>query len=411
MPSHHPEPGDSFPSPPPVPPINKAAPLDHWEEEFFDGTDIPRETYRAWVSDEEAPLRFQSTLRLIRPLNDPPLGASAQVWLAVSDLGAFAVKLYTPYTDEDAAAQAGRLPHPKPSIQKVLHDCHPFVLETRAYERIRKSCPPSQRFFFLRYYGIVDSPLLPPPYQRDRIRMLKALQKLGISHGDVKPDCFGLPESPHYIALYDLGRSYTFSPDRPCITNGTRRLRPLKLAEKVDCRNAQHTVLKMVKSGHLFNHFKRLLGTTEEDTRKALRLAINQSPLATDLPLILLSGLVEDDGPFFPSLSSILPFLEPAASGRKATWTVALAHHLDRFVAVSCSDVKPCAVASMGVRVASLVSSTGVVIEQLRLLCPEQPAIPTAGGRSMVALLPSAWLQFLDTRRFFCALYYSNLTT
>ncbi|KAH0843987.1 hypothetical protein FOPE_08960 [Fonsecaea pedrosoi] len=310
MPSHPAKRRNSFLSPQQEPSVKKAALLTHqsWEEEFFDDTDIPSDTYRAWVSDdEETPLRFQSTLRLIRPLNDPPLGASAQVWLAVSDLGAFAVKLFTPYTDEDAAAQAERLPYPKPSIQKVLHDCHPFVLETRAYERIRKSCLPSQRFFFLRYYGIVDSPLLPPPYQRrarpwvregivleyltpgqrsgrlyadnrsdrartyleslqaefvcldlskiekrwylsvlgDRIRMITALNGLGISHGDVKPDCFGLPDSPHDIALYDLGHSYTFTPDRPCITNGTRRLRPLKLAEKVDCRNAQHTVLKM----------------------------------------------------------------------------------------------------------------------------------------------------------------------
>ncbi|OCT52735.1 hypothetical protein CLCR_11116 [Cladophialophora carrionii] len=72
-----------------------------------------------------------------------------------------------------------------------------------------------------------------------------ALHGLGISHGDVKPDCFHPPGSTHDIALYDFSRSYTFSPERPCLTNGTRRLRTLKRAEKVDCRNVQKTVLEM----------------------------------------------------------------------------------------------------------------------------------------------------------------------
>lgn len=80
---------------------------------------------------------------------------------------------------------------------------------------------------------------------RRRLQMLSALNALGISHGDIKADCFGLPDSPHDIVLYDLSRSYTFTPDRPCVMNGTRHLRSMRTAAEKDRRIIQALVLDM----------------------------------------------------------------------------------------------------------------------------------------------------------------------
>ena len=80
---------------------------------------------------------------------------------------------------------------------------------------------------------------------RRRLQMVAALNALGISHGDIKDDCFGLLDSPHDIALYDLSRSYTFTKVRPCVTNGTRRLRSMKRAAEIDRRAVQASVLDM----------------------------------------------------------------------------------------------------------------------------------------------------------------------
>lgn len=83
---------------------------------------------------------------------------------------------------------------------------------------------------------------------KERLAKVMALHALGISHGDIKPDCFGIPGYVHDIALYDFSRSYTFTPERPCMTNGTQRLRPLKRAMKVDKRNIRLSIVELYKS-------------------------------------------------------------------------------------------------------------------------------------------------------------------
>ena len=96
----------------------------------------------------------------------------------------------------------------------------------------------------------------------------------------------------------------------------------------------------------------------------------------------------------------MLPFLEPASSGRPAAWTITIANHLDQFVSASCSEVKGSSVALKGSKMASLVASTGTIIEQLSLLYPRQLTTHPA-ATSTLALLPSAWLENLNTRLFF----------
>lgn len=79
----------------------------------------------------------------------------------------------------------------------------------------------------------------------DRARRVAALNALGISHGDIKHDCFGLSEHFHDIALFDFSISYTFTSRRPCLTNGTARLRTLKRALEVDLRNTRKVTLDL----------------------------------------------------------------------------------------------------------------------------------------------------------------------
>ncbi|KIW39664.1 hypothetical protein, variant [Exophiala oligosperma] len=330
-----------------------------WEEEFF--ANSPGIPDWIWASDvDREPLRFHETLlELVRPFNHPVPDAPAQVWLARGETGFYAVKLFKPYADDDAKAQAARLSDPKPSLQKVRHDFSPFALETRAYERIRKFCPASQQSFFRRYHGTIEIPASPlgrssvrtsrrqgivfdvltiglegrrlhsagvvddsaphaealrtelakldvSPFEKkwyssvlnDRLRMAMSAHALGVLHGDIKPDCFGLPNSPHDIALHDFSRAYTFTRERPYAMNGILRLRTFKHAVEVERRNIRSCVLEMAKSAHLFNHFRRLLGLTEEDTRTVLSSAIPRSLLATELPLIVLSVGMTDDGLF-----------------------------------------------------------------------------------------------------------------
>lgn len=79
----------------------------------------------------------------------------------------------------------------------------------------------------------------------DRGRRVAALNALGISHGDIKHDCFGLSENFHDIALFDFSIAYTFTPQRPCLTNGTPKLRTLKRALWVDLSNTRYVTLMM----------------------------------------------------------------------------------------------------------------------------------------------------------------------
>lgn len=213
---------------------------------------------------------------------------------------------FKPYTDDEAQSQAARLSDPKPSLQKVRHDFSPFALETRAYERIRKFCPAPQQSFFRRYHGTIEMPPSPvgrslvrtsrrqgivldvltiglegrrlhsvgvagdfaphaeilrtelakldiSPLEKrwylsvlnDRLRMAMSAHTLGILHGDIKPDCFGLPNSPHDIVLHDFSRAYTFTRERPCAMNAIRRLRTFKHAVEVERRNIRSCVLDM----------------------------------------------------------------------------------------------------------------------------------------------------------------------
>ncbi|KIW28866.1 uncharacterized protein PV07_04729 [Cladophialophora immunda] len=423
-----------------------------WEEEYFAGTEAIVGEERRWISDiEQTSLRFSTTLHFVGPLNQPPSETPAQVWLTQGH-SKYAVKLFKPYTDEDAKSQLAHLPDPKPSLQKVKHDYSPFLQEMKAYERIRKFCPESQRHFFLTYHGTIDIPRSSGHHQgvvidllqlgienrrlqsasvpegfrphldslrlalvdmdlseveerwylsvlKSRLKMVTALHALGISHGDIKSDCFGLPVSLHDIALYDFSRSYTFTPERPC----RLRLRPLKREVDVERRHVRETVLDLAKSARLLHHFATLLNTTAEKARDMLRIRVPRHLLPTELSVVRLSIILENSDPFFPSLSSILPFLEPTASGRPAEWTVTMVKHLDDFVCVSYSEMKDCAVPSKSFILASLVSSGGVIIEQLSLLCPHG----SPPSKSAFALLPSTWLGTLDTRRLVWILLHS----
>ena len=87
---------------------------------------------------------------------------------------------------------------------------------------------------------------------KERIERVMALHALGISHGDIKSDCFGLPDHIHDIALYDYSLSYTFTPERPCMMNGTRKLRPLKRAVQIDRRNIRLETVELYESALLF---------------------------------------------------------------------------------------------------------------------------------------------------------------
>ncbi|KAH0829824.1 hypothetical protein FOPE_10606 [Fonsecaea pedrosoi] len=267
-----------------------------WEEEYFADTEAILGGPRRWTCDiGQTPLRFPSTTLLsVQPLDQPLPGAPAQVWLIQGHFGSCAAKLFNPYTDGDAVSQLAQLPHPKPSLEKVKHDHNPFLQEMKAYEQIRKFCPESQRHFFLNYHGIIDIPwesgrrqgvvtdLLQPGIQdrrlqsasvpevfrpyldelqfalvnadlsdvegswylsvlNNRLKMVTVLHALGISHGDIKGDSFGLPQSLHDIALHDFSRSYTFTPERPC----RLRVGPLKQVMDVERRQVQETVLNM----------------------------------------------------------------------------------------------------------------------------------------------------------------------
>jgi hypothetical protein len=277
-----------------------------WEEEFFANSKGISDRIRASDVDRE-PLRFHETLlELVYPFNDPVPDAPAQVWFARGETGVYAVKLYKPYTDDEAESQVARLSDPKPSLQKVRHDFSPFALETRAYERIRNLCPTPQQSFFRRYHGTIEIP--PSPVRRssvrtsrrqgivfdvltlglegrhlhsgrvigdfaphakilhtelakldisplekrwylsvlnDRLRMAMSAHTLGILHGDIKPDCFGLPDSAHDIVLHDFSRAYTFTRERPCAMNGIRRLRSFECAVEVERRNIRSCVHEM----------------------------------------------------------------------------------------------------------------------------------------------------------------------
>ncbi|OAL38870.1 hypothetical protein AYO20_01621 [Fonsecaea nubica] len=352
---------------PPIPPSPREQPqkkfvLDgslSWEEEFF--ADCQSISDRTWTADVDTePLQFDdSSLEMVRPLNYPPPGAPAQVWLARRENRLYAVKLFRPYTDEEARGQALRLRKRKPSLQKVRHDVSPFALETRAYERIRKFLPAHQQSFFRRYHGTFEvSPSrldrrfsgtsfrhgivfdvlttklrgrhlysgrdvgdfaphvealqadlakldLSPLEERwylsvlnERLTKVTAAHTLGILHGDIKFDCFGLPQSPHDIVLHDFSRAYTFTRERPCAMTGMVRLRSLKHAADVERDHIRICVLDMAKSAHLFDHFKQLLGMTEGDARKVLSSSIPRSLLATELALIILSVRMIDDGLF-----------------------------------------------------------------------------------------------------------------
>lgn len=218
-------------------------------------------------------------------------------------------KQFDEYTDEDARIQLSRisknhLPSYQPSLDEMKEDADPYLLELRAQEQIDRFCPELLKRFFPKYHGAVELPPRAFPYGSicrrrgivmdllqpgpsswtlfpaeipeslqqqleifeqeliampmsdlekrwycslllDRGRRVTALNALGISHGDIKHDCFGLSQHFHDIALFDFSISYTFMPRKPCLTNVTTRLRTLKRALEVDLRNTLYVTLDL----------------------------------------------------------------------------------------------------------------------------------------------------------------------
>lgn len=79
----------------------------------------------------------------------------------------------------------------------------------------------------------------------ERAVKLTILHAICITHGDIKNDCFQIPHHPHDVALYDFSLAYTFTPEKPCMMNGSTRLIPLKKAAEIDLQNAEIAVMEM----------------------------------------------------------------------------------------------------------------------------------------------------------------------
>jgi serine/threonine protein kinase len=186
-------------------------------------------------------------------------------------------------------------------LPKVRKDGSPFQHELQAYERLHGHCPENSKSFFPTYFGIVDlappdrpdvllegivmsllsaeasyrylhsseipshlrEPMaalqaqlntlnLPPVEEMwysqiflERAVKLTILHAICITHGDVKNNCFQIPHHPHDVALYDFSLAYTFTPEKPCMMNGSVRLIPLKKAAEIDLQNAEIAVMEM----------------------------------------------------------------------------------------------------------------------------------------------------------------------
>jgi hypothetical protein len=79
----------------------------------------------------------------------------------------------------------------------------------------------------------------------DRANKLTTLHALCITHGDVKNECFQIPQYPHDVALYDFSLAYTLTREKPCVMNNSIRLIPLKDAAEIDLHNAEIAVTEM----------------------------------------------------------------------------------------------------------------------------------------------------------------------
>src|SRR5689334_4162972 len=64
-------------------------------------------------------------------------------------------------------------------------------------------------------------------------------------HGDINDTCFGLEEWIHDICIYDFSRSYSYTPKRPCMMNGTSKLKSLKCATDRDRRNVKYVTMRL----------------------------------------------------------------------------------------------------------------------------------------------------------------------
>jgi serine/threonine protein kinase len=84
-----------------------------------------------------------------------------------------------------------------------------------------------------------------------RAMSLTTLHAMCITHGDVKNDCFQIPRHPHDVALYDFSLAYTFTPEKPCVMNGSTRLIPLKQAAEIELHNAEIAVMEMCGRSHV----------------------------------------------------------------------------------------------------------------------------------------------------------------
>ena len=142
------------------------------------------------------------------------------------------------------------------------------------------------------------------------------------------------------------------------------------------------------KQRRLLSHVAKLLQATDGEADCILRTARDGDSLQTGLAMIVLSVLIDTDcsysirsiefgfsnlvqGCFFPSLSSILPFLEPAASGQSAPWMISVAQHFDDYVALFYHGaVNHFTGPSEGKRRVTLISSSGMVLQQVDMTCP-----------------------------------------
>lgn len=84
-----------------------------------------------------------------------------------------------------------------------------------------------------------------------RAMNLTTLHAICITHGDVKNDCFQIPHYPHDVGLYDFSLAYTFTPEKPCVMNGSMRLTPLKKAAEIDLLNAEIAATEMCGRRHI----------------------------------------------------------------------------------------------------------------------------------------------------------------
>uniref|UniRef100_A0A093XBF6 Protein kinase domain-containing protein n=1 Tax=Talaromyces marneffei PM1 TaxID=1077442 RepID=A0A093XBF6_TALMA len=347
------------------------------------------------------------------------------VWRATANNRLFAIK--QPVSDQEVMRLIKTFREAFPEIlnesilDRLRQDYDPFILEKRAYERIYQASKgskayfpecydcPKKRILVIEYLRpsltsrCICSNSVPAYFSKDlellrkekthinlsnlekrwyeslfidRLKRLTALHSIGITHGDIKEDHFRLPGDFHDTVLFDFSRAYTITSERPYLVQG--RMIDSRYTSRWAAWRRASEMLNLAPSSIKENAFKSRYDLNDEDS-----LAKSSS---AERELIAMRVYRVPAEFAFPSLASILPFLEEASTGKLRTWLISMAGSLEDYVALWIKSH-----GSGGSYLIAMASESG----ETTFYDSSPGTVKTESGKYYLFLIPRSWLEML----------------